>query len=470
MCWRQVWCAAHLNEQGKPPTSPIVNRYPESNVFYRKLNRAFPLMVRGDGCWLEDAAGKRYLDGSGGAFVANIGHGVAEIAEAMATQASKLAYVTGAWCTNEAVEEFATLLAARVPGDLKYVYPLGSGSEAIEAALKLARQYWVENGRGDKHKVLSLTPGYHGNTLLALSASAREHYRALYREWLVEVPGVPAPYSYRCACRGLEPRCGACTGDALEQAILAHGADTIAAFIAEPVGGSSTGASVPSDDYFRRIREICDRHDVLFVADEVLCGAGRTGRFTAIERYGVVPDLMVVGKGISGGYAGLSAVVAPAKIVDVIANGSGALQHAQTYSHHAVACAAGAATLRYLEAHRLVERCADMAPRFHSQLAALKSLPWVGDVRGTGLLAGIEIVADSDTRAPFKRSRKFAERVTEYALDSGLIVWPNVGQSVGSDGDVIMLAPPFIINEDEIGEIVRRLAVAIERTAAEVGK
>ena len=444
-------------------------RYPESHVFYRKLTRTFPLMVRGDGCWLEDDAGKRYLDGSGGAFVANVGHGVVEIAGAMAAQASRLAYVTGAWCTNEAVEEFATMLAARVPGDLEYVYPLGSGSEAIEAALKLARQYWVERGRGDKHKVLSLTPGYHGNTLLALSASAREHYRTLFSEWLVQVPAVPAPYSYRCACRGAEPRCGACTGDALETVILAHGAESIAAFVAEPVGGSSTGASVPDDGYFRRVREICDRHEILFVADEVLCGAGRTGRFTAIERFGVVPDLMVVGKGISGGYAALSAVIAPARIVDVLADGSGALQHAQTYSHHAVACAAGVATLRYLDEHRLVERCAGMADRFHSKLSTLTALPCVGDVRGTGLLAGIELVADRDSRAPFPRSRKFAERVTECALEAGLIVWPNVGQSVGSDGDVIMLAPPFIINDDEIGEIVRRIAVAIERTAAEVG-
>ncbi len=444
-----------------------MHRYPHSNVFYRKLNREFPLMVRGDGCWLEDAGGKRYLDGSGGAFAANLGHGVREIGDAMAAQATHVAYVTGAWCTNAAVEDFATLLAARTPGDLEFVYPLCSGSEAIEAALKLVRQYWVESGRSSKHKVVSLTPGYHGNTLLALSASARDHYRALYRDWLVEVPAVPASYPYRCGCRGVPPRCAACTGDALEATILAEGPDTVAAFIAEPVGGSSTGASVPDAGYFARVREVCDRHDVLFVADEVLSGAGRTGRFAAIDRYDVVPDVMVVGKGISGGYAPLSAVVAPRRIVDVVARGSGALQHAQTYSHHAVACAAGAATLRYLDTHKLIDRCAAIAPRFHERLGVLRSVPGVGDVRGTGLLAGVELVADRTTRVPFARTRKVAERVTEAALDEGLIVWPNGGQAVDGDGDVIMLAPPFTIADDEINQLVERLGRAIERTINE---
>ena len=444
-----------------------MHRYPDSHVFYRKLTRTFPLMRRGEGCWLEDESGKRYLDGSGGAFVANLGHGVAEIAEAMAAQASRVAYVSGAWCTNEAVEAFAAALAAHVPGDLEYVYPLCSGSEAVEAALKCARQYWVARGRAGKHKVLALTPGYHGNTLLAMSASAREHYRTLYRDWLVPVPAVPAPYAYRCECRGVAPRCPACTGDALEAALLAEGPETVAAFIAEPVGGSSTGASVPDDGYFRRIRDLCDRHDVLFVADEVLCGAGRTGSFTAIERYGVVPDLMVVGKGISGGYAPLSAMVAPRRIVDVLAAAGGALQHAQTYSHHAVGCAAGVATLRYLDAHRLVARCGEVGKRFQSALGRLRDLPFVGDVRGAGLLAGVEFVSDVASRTPFPRTRRFAERLTEYAQDAGLIVWPNVGQSLGTDGDVVMLAPPFIITDDEIGELVRRLGVAIERVAQE---
>jgi adenosylmethionine-8-amino-7-oxononanoate aminotransferase len=440
--------------------------YPDSPVFYRKLTRTYPLIVRGEGCWLFDAAGRSYLDGCGGAFVVNIGHGVTAIGDAMARQAARVAYVSGMVFTHEAAESLAAEIVARAPGDLDHAYFLSSGSEAVEAALKLARQYWVESARPDKHKVLALTPSYHGNTLLALSASAREQYRSAYRDWLVTVPRVPAPYVYRCACRGHGPPCAACSGDALEAAILHEGADSVAAFIAEPIGGSSTGASVPRPEFWRRIREICDRHQVLFVADEVLSGAGRTGTWSALEPYGVSPDILVLGKGITGGYAPLSAVVAPRRIVDVLAEGSGALLHAQTYSHHAVACAAGFATLEYIADHDLVARCAGMAPAFHAALEPLRDLPHVGDVRGRGLLAGIEFVADKASRVPFPRSVRFAERFAEAALNAGLVVWPNAGQADGINGDLVMLAPPFIITESEIAMMADRLRTALAATVA----
>lgn len=440
--------------------------YPDSHVFYRRLRRDYPRIVRGSGCWLEDAAGKRYLDACGGAFVANIGHGVAEIGDAMAAQAARVAYVNGTTFTHEPAETLAAMIAARSPGDLELVYFLGSGSEAVEAALKLARQYWVERGRSAKHKVLALTPSYHGNTLLALSASARAHYQRVFSEWLVPVPRVPAPYSYRCACRGDGALCDACSGDALEIAILHEGADTVAAFIAEPVGGSSTGATVPGPDYWRRVREICDRHEVLFIADEVLTGAGRTGTWSALEPYGVVPDVMTLGKGIGGGVAPLSAVVAPRRIVDVLADGSGALLHAQTFSHHPVLCAGGVAALRYLDAHRLIERCARTAPAFHAALDTLRALPHVGDVRGRGLLAGVEFVEDAETRAPFPRAARFAETFADAALDAGLVVWPNVGQADGVNGDLVMLAPPFVIDAAEIAQLVDRFRTAHSATTA----
>ena len=331
------------------PSAPLYH-YPDGHVFYRKLNRQYDKIVRGEGCFLIDANGKRYLDGSGGAFVANIGHGVASIGEAMGRQAGQIAYLNGTAFTSEPVEQFAAELAALAPGDLDYAYFLGSGSEAVEAALKLARQYWVEQGKTTKRKIIALKPGYHGNTLLALSASAREHYKTFYQGWLVEVVRIPAPYAYRCPCthgeRGTgNGECPVCSGAVLEEAILREGPDSVAAFIAEPVGGSSTGASVPGPDYFKRVREICDRHGVLFVADEVLTGAGRTGTWTAIEQYGVTPDIMTMGKGIGGGYAPVSAVLAPKRIIDVIAKGSGSFMHAQTFSHHPVLAAGEAASI-----------------------------------------------------------------------------------------------------------------------------
>ncbi|HEX4933076.1 MAG TPA: aspartate aminotransferase family protein [Gemmatimonadaceae bacterium] len=446
------------------PSGATPHRYPESPVFYRSLAREYPLAVRAEGCWIEDAEGNRYLDAVGGAFVASIGHGVAEIGEAMAEQARKVAYVNGTAFTNEAVEGLAARLVARTPA-LGKAYILGSGSEAVEAALKLARQYWIERGRPSKHKVIALTPGYHGNTMLALSASAREHYRRYWSEWLVDVRRIPAPYAYRCPCDG-GASCPTCNGDALEAAILEEGSDRVAAFILEPVGGSSTGASVPRDGYLQRVREICTRHDVLLVADEVLCGAGRTGTWTAIERWGVEPDILTLGKGIGGGYAPVSALLARDAVVEVIARGSGSLMHAQTFSHHAVTCAAAVATLDYLAQHRLVERCAAVAPVFHRALQRLRALPHVGDVRGTGLLAGVEFVADIGSRAPFPRREKFAERFTRAAQRAGLIVWPNVGHADGVNGDLALLAPPFTITEGEIEEVVARFERAVHDVAS----
>ena len=444
------------------------HRYPDSHVLYRKLGRQYPRIVRGDGCYLYDDQGRRVLDGSGGAYVVNVGHGVSEIADAMACQARILAYVTGTAFTHDAVEELATEIARLSPGDLELVYPLASGSEAVEAGLKLARQYWVESGRPQKHKVLAFAPSYHGNTLLALSASSREHYKAYYREWLAPIVRVPAPYPYRCECRGQPPLCPACNGEVIEAAILREGAESIAALIAEPVGGSSTGASVPPPDYWPLVRAICDRHQILLVADEVLTGAGRTGTWSALEPYGVVPDIMILGKGIAGGYVPLSAVVAPRRVVDALARGSGSFLHAQTFSHHPTLCAAGVATIKYLRRHGLIERSAAMGPVLQARLQELLRLPRVGDVRGRGLLAGIEFVEDKASRRPFPATTRFAETVAANALDLGLVIWPNAGQLHDGTGDLAMLAPPFVIDEDQIGEMVTLLRQAIERTTAQV--
>jgi adenosylmethionine-8-amino-7-oxononanoate aminotransferase len=444
------------------------DHYPESHVFYRKLTRTYPRIVRGEGCYLYDDKGRRYLDGSGGAYVVNIGHGVSEIADALACQAATLGYVSGTVFTHNAVEELAAEVARLSPGDLELVFPLSSGSEAVEAGLKLARQYWHEAGRPEKRKVLAFMPSYHGNTLLAMSASSREPYRAVFRDWLAPVVRVPAPYPYRCSCRGEEPRCPGCTGEAIERIIQSEGPETIAALIGEPVGGSSTGASVPAPGYWSRVRAICDRYQVLLVADEVLTGAGRTGTWSALEPYGVVPDLLILGKGIAGGYVPLSAVVAPRRVVDVLAAGSASVLHAQTFSHHATLCAAGVATLKFLRRHRLIERCAAMGKVLHDRLQGLRSCPAVGDVRGRGLLAGIEFVADQTTRQPFPPAVRFAETFAATALELGLVVWPNSNQLEDGTGDLAMVAPPYIITEEQIGEMVDLLGLAAERTLQQV--
>ncbi|MBI4386616.1 MAG: aminotransferase class III-fold pyridoxal phosphate-dependent enzyme [Elusimicrobia bacterium] len=455
-------------------------RYPESSVFYRKLNRTFPKIVRGEGCWLFDDSGKKYLDACGGAFVANLGHGAAEIADAVAEQLRKVAYVNGTAFTHDAAEELAAEVTRRCPGLLNKAYFLCSGSEAVEAALKLARQYWAEIGRPAKRKILATAPGYHGNTLLALSASARGHTKKYFDGWLVDVPTIPAPYSYRCPCSpiarmdrasGERPApgscsgdCPACSGSALEEAILKEGPETVAAFIVEPIGGSSTGASVPRNDYHKRIREICDRHSVLFIADEVLTGAGRTGTWLALGHYGVAPDIVIMGKGLSGGYAPLSAVVAPRRLLDPIAEASGALAHAQTFSHTPAICAAGLAAIRAMDRRQLIPRVQKMGELLHRKLKTLLELPGVGDARGLGLLAGIELVRDKTTREPFPRSLKIAETLVETAQELGLVLWPNIGHADGTNGDLVMVAPPFVISEAEIEELVSRLRKSIEIT------
>ncbi|MGB5176475.1 MAG: aminotransferase class III-fold pyridoxal phosphate-dependent enzyme, partial [Thermoanaerobaculia bacterium] len=339
-------------------------------------------------------------------------------------------------------------------------YFLASGSEAVEAAVKLARQYWVEKGREEKWKVISRVPSYHGNTLTALSLSGREHYRKIYGPLLSEFPRIPAPDTYR------HPDSDASSGAVLEAAIQENDPETISAFIAEPIIGSSAGAMVPREDYYRRTQEICRRHDVLFIADEVLCGMGRTGRWFAFEHFGVIPDMLVLGKGLNGGLAPLSAVVAGRQIVDLLVRGSGYFNHAQTYSHTPVICAAGLATIRYLKREGLVERCAAMEKPFFERLEALREFEVVGDVRGKGLLAGVEFVVDRTTKEPMPRSDRFAERVTSAAFENGLIVWPNVGHVDGIRGDLVMLAPPFAVTEKEIDIIVGLL----EQTLEEVGK
>ncbi len=440
------------------------NQYPAGHVLYRRLAKRFPRIVRGEGCWLYDDNGKRYLDASSGALVSNLGHGNTELARAVGEQAARLGYVNGVAFTHDAVEELAAELSALTADGLDKTLFCCNGGDAVEAALKIARQFWAESGRPEKRKIVSLSPSYHGSTLLALSASGRPGYRKQFQDWLAPVCTVPAPYAYRCACRGEREDCPACSGTALEAALLQEGPETVAAFIAEPVGGASTGASVPRPDYWKTIREICDRHEVLFIADEVLVGAGRTGTWSALEPYAVTPDFQIFGKGIAAGYAPLSAMVTSRRILDVLAEGTGAPLHNQTFSQFPVSCAAGLATIRQLKAHALIERCARMGEILQRRLGELLDHPNVGDVRGRGLLVGIEFVEDKESRKPFDPSLRMAEGFTQAAQAAGLVVWPSSGYTDREDGDLVLIGPPFTISESEISELVRLFRVALDAT------
>jgi adenosylmethionine-8-amino-7-oxononanoate aminotransferase len=433
-------------------------QYPDSFVFYRKLNKKFPKAVSSEGSFILDENGKRYFDAAGGAVVVNIGHAVPEIADAIGGQARVLPYVNGTQFTHDAVEMLSAELAEVLPGTLKYSYFLASGSEANEAAVKLARQYWYEKGIPSKWKIISRTPSYHGNTMMALSLSGREHYRTVYGPLLTEFPRIQAPDEYR------HPNCKACTGELLEEEILKQGPDTVAAFIAEPIIGSSAGAVVPSQEYYRRVAETCRKYNVLFIADEVMAGMGRTGKWFSFMHYDFIPDILVAGKGINGGVVPLSAIVAKKEIVDQLAVGSGYFNHAQTYSHSPVTCAAGVATLRYLKKNKLIERSAEMGDVLAERLYELREYSVVGDVRGKGLMWAVEFVQDRKTKAPFARSTKFAERFTENAFQNGVILWHNVGHVNGTDGDLVMVAPPFTVTDEEITHFISRFKKSLEQT------
>jgi len=444
-------------------------RYPQGSVLYRNLHKSFPLIKSGRGCYLYDINGKRYLDGSGGAAVVNIGHGVTEVAAALTRQAGKAAYLSSVQFTHEPVEKLAAAVASFLPFRDGKVFFLTSGSEAIEASIKLARQYWVESGRAEKYRVISLSPSYHGNTLAALSLSARKHYQEAFRPLLLKSARIPAPYCYRCPWNQVPSDCGVKCAYELEKTIGKLGREKVSAFIGEVVGGSSSGASVPPVEYWQAIRRVCDRNEVLLIADEVMTGVGRTGQWLASHHFGLVPDIVVMGKGLTSGYFPLSAVAAKKSLFEPIRKKGKSFLHAQTFAHHPVGCATGLATLDYLIAHDLVRRCAQAGKRLKGKLEGLLGHPHVGDVRGKGLLLGVEFVRDKKKKTPFPREKKYVEAFVTEVLKQGLVLWPNIGQADGTNGDLVMVAPPFVIQEDEISEILEKIKITLAEMERKFG-
>lgn len=435
----------------------------------RDFKKTYPVMVRGKGVYLYDREGREYLDAVGGISVVNVGHGVPEIVDAMRQQAERVAFVHGGSFANEAAMALCEELASWAPQGMGHVLLLSGGSEATETAMKLAHQYHLERGKEGRYRIISRWIGYHGNTIGALSMSGRPAWRREFTPYLQNFPKIHPPYCYRCPYGKAYPSCGVACADDLERVINLEGAESIAAFIAEPVIGTSAAGVTPPPEYYPRIREICDAHDILFIADEVITGIGRTGKNFAIEHWGVVPDMITTAKALSSGYAPLAAVILHDKVYDAIAKGSGHMTQGFTYSGHPLCSAVGLAVLKYLKEHRLVENTARMGRILLERLTALKKYPIVGDTRGTGLILGVEFVADQATKKPFPPAAGVTRRIVEAMFAEGVMVVPGMsGMIDGVAGDHIQISPPYVFSEANIDQLVKALEVAIHKVMREV--
>ncbi|UVJ46042.1 aspartate aminotransferase family protein [Pseudomonas sp. LS1212] len=437
-----------------------------SHVFHRSLTQSYPTAVKGDGPYLIDSEGRRYLDASGGAAVSCLGHSDPQVIEAIRQQVGQLAYAHTSFFTTEVMEELADFLIARAPEGLESVYFVSGGSEAIEAALKLARQYFIEIGQPQRKHLIARRQSYHGNTLGALATGGNEWRRRQFEPLLIGVSHVSPCYAYREQHAGETPEAmGVRLAAELEAEILYLGSENVMAFVAEPVVGATLGAVTAVPGYFKRIREVCDRHGVLLILDEVMCGMGRTGTLFAAEQEGITADLVTIAKGLGAGYQPIGATLVSKKIRDAIANGSGFFQHGHTYIGHATACAAALAVQKAIESRGLLARVETLGAGLQARLIdALGTHRHVGDIRGRGLFQGIELVADRDTKAPFDPSLKVHARLKRAAMAEGLMCYPMGGTVDGQYGDHILLAPPFILDETHLDEIADKLLNALNST------
>ncbi len=422
-----------------------------------------PTAVKGEGIYLIDSNGKRYLDASGGAAVSCLGHEHPRIIRAMKNQADKLEYAHTSFFTTPAAEELADFLIERAPAGLGRVYFLSGGSEAIEASLKLARQYFVEIGQPQRRWFIARRQSYHGNTLGALSIGGNEARRAPFLPILIPAQHVSPCYAYR----GQQPneteeQYADRLAAELEAKILELGADQVAAFIAETVVGATLGAVPPVRTYFQKMRAVCDKYGVLLILDEVMSGMGRTGRLFACAEDGISPDLLVVAKGLGAGYQPIGAMIVSQKIYDAILQGSGAFQHGHTYIGHVMACAAALEVQKTIEDENLLENVGARGAQLQSRLKqTFKDHPHVGDIRGRGLLVGVELVEDRLSKKPFDPRDRINARLKAEAMNNGLLVYPGGGTADGRSGDHILIAPPFICTSKEIDLIVEMLAASL---------
>lgn len=435
-----------------------------SHVFPRHTKSDLPVAAGGDGCYLIDAKGKRYLD-CGDAAVSCLGHSNDAVIRAVQDQVQQIAFAHTGFMTSEPAEALADLLIEHAPGDLDRVYFVSGGSEATEAAIKLARQYFLETGQPQRRHVIARRQSYHGNTLGALSAGGNEWRRAQFAPMLIDITHIAPCYEYAEKPEGESSfDYGQRVANELEAEILRLGPDAVMAFMAEPVVGATLGAVPAVEGYFKRIREICDQYGVLLILDEVMCGMGRTGHLFACDHDGVAPDILCIAKGLGAGYQPIGAMMCTGKIYDAIRDGSGFFQHGHTYVGHPVATAAALAVVRELTEKNLPARAGVMGDKVQSALeAAFGQHPNVGDIRGRGLFRGIELVADRDSKTPFDPARGVAGRFKKAALAEGLICYPMAGTRDGRQGDHILLAPPFIIEDAQVEELVTKLSRALDQ-------
>ncbi len=435
-----------------------------SHIFGRSAVGNPPRAVRGDGPYIIDETGKRYLDGSGGAAVSCLGHSDETVRAAMHAQLDQLAFAHTGFFTSDPAEELADLLIEKAPKGLDRVYLVSGGSEAVEAALKLARQYFLEIGQPDRHHIISRRQSYHGNTLGALAAGGNAMRRAQFQPLLVDTTQIAPCYEYRDRAADETPEAyGLRVANELETEILSREPGSVMCFIAEPVVGATAGAVPAVTGYFKRIREICDRYGVLLILDEVMCGMGRTGTLFACEFDGISPDIMTIAKGLGAGYQPIGAMLCQAHIYDKIAKGSGFFQHGHTYMGHALATTASVAVLRAIKERALLDNVRTMGDALRAGLVAeFGQHPHVGDIRGRGLFQALELVRDRDTKAPFDPGLKLAAKVKKAAFEAGLVCYPSSGTIDGRLGDHILLAPPYIITENHVDELIDKLATALK--------
>jgi len=442
------------------------------HVFYRDVKKQFGVIVRAKGIYLYDDEGKEYIDGCSGSMVSNIGQGVPEVVEAIAKQAATVSFTHGSRWTTAPLMKLAQMVCDLAPKGLSRLYLVSGGSEATESAIKFVRTYFIERDgpNTQKHKIIARWHGFHGNTLGALSITGHMPRRQKYSPMLVDFPHIPACYCYRCHYGLTHPGCGVACAKALEEMILECGPETVAAFIAEPFIGAASGAVPPVDEYWPMVRAICDKYDVLLIADEVMTGFGRTGADFAVNHWNVVPDIIACAKGMSAGYSPLGGIIVKENLHQALRDGTGKFTHGHTYGSNPLSAATGVAVLTYYLKHNLAENSRVMGERMFKAFEPLWDSPVVGDIRGRGLFCGVELVQDKKSRTPFPPELAIGEKLTQRLLKHGLVVYPGSGHADGRAGDHVLIGPPLVITSPEVDELARRLVAGVRDLEVDLQK